>query len=137
MQQKLSINNNNNNVIQRAKLHTPDRSSGENTRSRLAEHASSIFRWFLYCVQKQRVLSSSLEFDCLSRVFCITNTWKSSAAARTKISKRQVFVSYKKQQNIICVKAKNFYRIDICLAEKLKSVMANKCFHLATSSYNE
>ena len=39
---------------------------------------------------------------------------------------------------IICVKAKNLDRIDICLAEKLKSViMATKCFHLATSSYNE
>ena len=46
-------------------------------------------------------------------------------------------VSYKKQQKIICVKAKNLDRIDICLAEKLKSVMATKCFHLATSSYNE
>ena len=44
------------NVIQRAKLHTPDISSGENTRSRLAEHASSTFdatfRWFLYFVSK-------------------------------------------------------------------------------------
>ena len=52
MQQKLSINNNNNNVIQRAKLHTPDNSSGEDTRSRLAEHASSTFRWFLHFVSK-------------------------------------------------------------------------------------
>ena len=42
-----------------------------------------------------------------------------------------------KQQKIICVKAKNLDRIDICLAEKLKSVdMATKCFHLVTSSYN-
>ena len=27
---------------------TPDRSSGENTRSKLAEHASSTFCWFLH-----------------------------------------------------------------------------------------
>ena len=68
----------------RAKLLTPDWSSGEKTRSRLAEHASSTFRWFLYF----EVLSSSLEFDCLSRVVCTTNTWKSSAAARKETPKR-------------------------------------------------
>ena len=63
IQQKLSINNNNNNEIQMAKLHTPDRSSGENTRSRLVEHASSTFRWFLHFVPKNneffQVLGSS------------------------------------------------------------------------------
>ena len=45
--------------------------------------------------------------------------------------------AYNKQQKIISVKAKNLDRIHIFLAEKLKSVMATKCFHLATSSYNE
>ena len=46
-------------------------------------------------------------------------------------------VSYKKQQKIIGVIAKILDRINICLVEKLKSLMVNKCFHLATSSYNE
>ena len=46
-------------------------------------------------------------------------------------------VSYKKQEKIICVIAKILDWIDIFLAEKLKSVMASKCFHLATSSYND
>ena len=39
-------------------------------------------------------------------------------------------------EKIICVEAKNLDRIDICLAEKLKSVMATKYFNLATS-YDE
>ena len=68
----------------RAKLLTPDWSSGENTRSRLAEHASYTFRWFLHF----EVLSSSLEFDCLNWVVCTTNAWKSSAAAKKKTPKR-------------------------------------------------
>ena len=39
-------------LLQGAKLLTPDRSSGENTRSKLAEHASSTFRWFLHFLSK-------------------------------------------------------------------------------------
>ena len=44
-------------------------------------------------------------------------------------------VSYKKR--VFVSKAKNVDRIDICLVEKLKSVIATKCFHLVTSSYKE
>ena len=103
----LQTKNNNNNVIQRvnyflmlicwnrgnffliflsprAKLLTPDWSSGENSRSRLGEHASSTLRWFLYF----EVLSSSLELDCLSQVVCTAIARISSAAARKKTPKR-------------------------------------------------
>ena len=117
----------------RAKLLTPGWSSGESTRSRLAEHASSIFRWFLHF----KVISSSLEFNRLSRVVCTTNAWKSRAAAPERKLINVKFSCLLQQQQIICVKAKNLDRIDICLVEKLKSVMANKCFHLSTSSFNE
>ena len=56
----------------RAKLLTPDLSSGENTCSclaeHIAEHAISSFCWFLQFVpRQQRLLSSSLEFGVLPK----------------------------------------------------------------------
>ena len=75
----------------RAKLPTTDWLSGKNTCSWLAEHAISTFSWFLHLVPRQRkLLSSSLEFDFLSRIVCAKNTWKSSATATKEIPKGEL-----------------------------------------------
>ena len=90
----------------RAKLLTPDWSSGENTCSGLAEYAISTFCWFLHFPpRQQRLLSGSLEFDCLSRIVCAKNTWKSSATATREIPKGELSFLTRKLQEITCVKS--------------------------------
>ena len=75
-------------ISPRAKLLTTDWWSGENTCSWLAEHAISTFCWLLHFVpRQQQLLSSSLEFEFLSRIACAKNTWKSSATATEEIPK--------------------------------------------------
>ena len=74
--------------------------------SRVSSLTERTWSWFLHIVpEQQRILSGSLEFDYLSRVVCVKNTWKSSAAAIKEITKGEFFVSYKKQQKIVCVKS--------------------------------
>ena len=51
---------------------------------------------------------------------------------------RLILVSLTRNSEILFVsKAETLVWIDVCLVEKLKSVMATKCFHVATSSSKE
>ena len=119
------------------KLLTPYCSSGENTRSWLAGHAFFTFSccccffFILYPIS-----TGSFELFLWSCTFqaglFAKNTWKSSAAAVREISKGEFSCLTRKSNTLFVSKAKN---LDwICLVEKLKSVMATNCFHLATSS---
>ena len=121
----------------RAKLLTPDWSSGQNTCSSLVEHASSTFRWFLHFVSKNNKFSSSLEFNCLSRVICTTNTVHGNLVLQLERKFLNIKFSCLLQETakdyLHYVKAKKLDQTDICLAEEIKSVTATKYFHLATS----
>ena len=70
-----------------------------------------------------------------SQFVCAKSTWKSSAAAIKEIPKGEFSCLTRNSKTLFVSKAKNLDRI--CLVEKLKSVMATKCFHLATSSFYE
>ena len=92
----------------RAKLLTPDWSSGENACSWLDEYAISTFCWFLHFPpRQQRLLSGSLEFDCLSRIVCAKNTWKSSATATREIPKGELSFLTRNCKRLLVSKAKN------------------------------
>ena len=111
----------------RAKLLTPDWSSGENTRSWLAEHDSFTFA---FCVQINKFFEVLSKFDSLSRVLCTKNTWKSSAAAGKEILKGWFWCpSQETAKDYLCQKLKTWIGLVLfCLVEKLKSAMASKCF---------
>ena len=85
----------------RAKLPTPDWSSGENTCFWLAENAISTFSWFLHFVPRQlQLLSGSLEFVCAK------NTWKSSATATMEIPKGEHLFLTRNSKILFVSKAK-------------------------------
>ena len=111
----------------RATLLAPDWSRGENTCSWLAEHASSTFVGFFSLCPKT---TSSFRFFGIRFVPKIHKKnqvlhLETKFISLTRNGKR-LFVS----------KAKILDRIDI-LVDKLKSVMATKYFHFATSSSSD
>ena len=81
----------------RAKLLTPDWSSGENTCSRLTEHAISTFLHFV--PQQQRLLSGSLDF-------VQKKTWKLSATAKREVLKVNFRFLQEAAKDYLCEKQK-------------------------------
>ena len=104
----------------------------ENTCSWLAEHAMSIFTWFLHFVlQLQRVLSSSLEFVFFSRIVWAKNIWKSSATATKEIPKGELsfLTSNSKTLQLFVSKAKILDRILRCEKGELFALRTGECFY--------
>ena len=76
-----------------------------------------------------------MELHFSSRIVRAKNTWKSSAAAIKQIRKGEFSFLRRKSNRLFVSIAKNLVRI--CLVEKLKSLMATNCFHLASTSSNK
>ena len=95
----------------RAKLPTHDWPNGESACSWLAEHAISTFSWFLHLVpRQQQLLSGSLQFDFLSWIICVKNTWKSSATATKEIPKGELSFLTSNSKRLFVWKAKILIR---------------------------
>ena len=98
-------------------------------------HLVGFFIWWLTTTRSFGFFGVQLFKPSCSQFVCAKSTWKSSAAAIKEIPKGEFYCLKRNSKTLFVSKAKNLDRI--CLVEKVQSVMATKCFHLATSSFNE
>ena len=117
-----------------AKLLPPDWSSGKILSPDWL--STTVLHFVGFCIlcpkkKKNKFFEVLSKFDSLSRVLCIKIHGNQVLQLGRKFLKVNFSVSHKKQQksDYLCQKLKTWIgMILFCLVEKLKSVMASKCF---------